>query len=126
MADKLENEVRYFLRPSEDVIIVLETSIVDRHATIKEEASGKTDYDWKDGILFAIVTHWNDARDVEEGRCVFYGSTASTYVCAPMYCVKLFSKFAFWAFNTEKIDVVIFSKCFYFQIQTNRKFGGSA
>ena len=63
MADKLENAVRYFLRPSEDVKVTLETSIVGKRT---EEDDGKNQR------VLAVVTHQNEAGEEREGRCVFY------------------------------------------------------
>jgi hypothetical protein len=63
MADKLENAVRYFLQPSEDVKITLETLIVGKRT---EEDDGKNQR------ILAVVTHQNEAGEEREGRCVFY------------------------------------------------------
>jgi len=61
MADKLENAVRYFLRPSEDVKITMETLIVGKRM---EEDDGK------DRRVLAVVVHQNEAGEEREGRCV--------------------------------------------------------
>jgi hypothetical protein len=63
MADRLENEVRYFLRSSEDVTVTLETLIVGKRAEEDNE---------KNRRVLAVVTHQNDTREEEEGRCVVY------------------------------------------------------
>jgi hypothetical protein len=70
MADKLENEVRYFLRASEDVIITLETFVV-RNCVEEDTSQRDPDSNGKRRVL-AVVTHQGQAEDEEEGRYVFY------------------------------------------------------
>jgi hypothetical protein len=64
MADKLDNAVRFFLRPSEDVKITLETLIAGKRTA--EEDDGKNQR------VLAVVTHQNEAGKESEGRCVLY------------------------------------------------------
>ncbi|KIM82824.1 hypothetical protein PILCRDRAFT_457329 [Piloderma croceum F 1598] len=54
----LQNAVRYFLRPSEDVKVTLETSIVGKRT---EEDDGKNQR------VLAVVTHQNEAGEEREG-----------------------------------------------------------
>jgi hypothetical protein len=65
MSNNLENEVRYFLRTSEDVKVTLDTLIVRRR--------GEEDRSWGDNKnrrVLAIVTHQNEFGEEEEGRYV--------------------------------------------------------
>lgn len=65
MAEKLDSEVRYFLRSSEDVRITLETLIIPRDQQDDPQDS-------KNRRVLAVVTHQNQFGEEEEGRCVFY------------------------------------------------------
>jgi hypothetical protein len=69
MADKLESEVRYFLRPSEDVNITLETFLVRKY--IEENTSQwSQDSHAKNTRVLAVVTHHEQVEEEEreEGR----------------------------------------------------------
>jgi hypothetical protein len=83
MANKLENEVKSFLRPSEDVKITLETIIAGKR--IEED-------DGKNQRILAVVTHQNEVGEEREGRCVFYGLTdhdcAVHRACAVWSCAS--------------------------------------
>jgi hypothetical protein len=70
MSNNLENEVRYFLRTSEDVKVTLDTLIVRRRG--EEDRSWRSpDSDNKNRRVLAIVTHQNEFGEEEEGRYVF-------------------------------------------------------
>jgi hypothetical protein len=70
MAEKLENEVRYFLRSSEDVRITLETLIVPGDAE-EDGLQRSPESVGKNRRVLAVVTHQNQAGEEVEGRYVF-------------------------------------------------------
>ena len=89
MAEKLESEVRYFLRPSEDVNFTLETFLVRKYIE-KDISQWSQDPNGKNMRVLAVVTHHEQVEEEEreEGRCVFH---SAIWRCRSWHRVGLFS-----------------------------------
>lgn len=68
MAERLDFEVRNFLRPSEEVKIALDTLTVQRDGG-NDVGQASPSPDWKRRRVLAVVTHRNQSEN-QEGRCV--------------------------------------------------------
>lgn len=81
MAERLDSEVRNFLRPSEEVKIALDTLTVQRDGG-NDVGQASPSPDWKRRRVLAVVTHRNQSEN-QEGRCVLCSTSKAGFVTCP-------------------------------------------